>query len=76
MRIAPRSSMVLLCNSGKELVEIKIGDRVAQLIVEKIYNPPVEVVQRLEEMSRGIGGFGSTGVNVVEEAKANRVIIE
>ena len=34
----------LLCSHGRDPVEIKVGDRVAQLIVEKIYDPLVEVV--------------------------------
>ena len=40
-----------------------MGDRIAQLILEKIDTPKVEEVQALEESVRGSGGFGSTGVN-------------
>ena len=40
---------------------IKIGDRIAQLVVEKIVMPNVVVVDELEESVRGAGGFGSTG---------------
>ena len=39
-----------------------MGDRIAQLILEKIDTPPVEEVQGLGETVRGSGGFGSTGV--------------
>ena len=45
---------------------IKKGDHIAQLIIERILNPPMEVVEGLEETSRGIGGFGSTRVNEVK----------
>jgi len=31
------------------------------LILERIYNPEVEVVETLAESVRGAGGFGSTG---------------
>ncbi|KAF3484144.1 deoxyuridine 5'-triphosphate nucleotidohydrolase [Arthroderma uncinatum] len=39
----------------------KEGDRVAQLVLERIYTPEVLVVEQLEESVRGAGGFGSTG---------------
>jgi len=38
------------------------GDRIAQLIVEKICMPDVVVVDDLDNTARGSGGFGSTGV--------------
>lgn len=41
--------------------EIKTGDKIAQLIIEKHYNFEFEVVDNLEETTRGTGGFGSTG---------------
>ena len=37
------------------------GDRIAQLVLEKIYTPPVVEVESLNETERGVGGFGSTG---------------
>ena len=39
-----------------------MGDRIAQLILEKISTPEVEEVSALEDTVRGTGGFGSTGV--------------
>ena len=41
-----------------------MGDRIAQLILEKIDTPPVEEVQGLEGTARGSGGFGSTGMQL------------
>ena len=53
---------VLLCNLGTERFEYKRGDRIAQLILEKITTPIVNVVERFEsETERGADGFGSTG---------------
>lgn len=52
---------VLLFNFSDADFEIKHGDRVAQLILERIVTPPVVVVQELSETARGVGGFGSTG---------------
>lgn len=40
---------------------IKSGDRIAQLICEKIAYPCLEEVKSLDETTRGRGGFGSTG---------------
>ena len=52
---------VLLFNQGSEDVDIKEGDRVAQLILEKISTPDVIEVSELPDTQRGDGGFGSTG---------------
>ena len=42
---------------------VKKGDRIAQLVCEKIEYPELEEVKSLEETDRGAGGFGSTGKN-------------
>ncbi|KAF2200403.1 dUTP diphosphatase [Delitschia confertaspora ATCC 74209] len=52
---------VILANLSDVDFEVKVGDRIAQLIVEKIVMPEVVVVAELEESVRGAGGFGSTG---------------
>ena len=52
---------VLLFNLSGEPFVVKTGDRVAQLIVERICIPAVIVVDDLEDTARGTGGFGSTG---------------
>jgi dUTP pyrophosphatase len=41
---------------------VKRGDRIAQLILERIVTPEVVEVDDLEATMRGAGGFGSTGV--------------
>ena len=40
-----------------------MGDRIAQLIIERIAILPVEEVEDLDSTVRGEGGFGSTGLN-------------
>ncbi|KAL6703065.1 Deoxyuridine 5'-triphosphate nucleotidohydrolase [Coniothyrium glycines] len=52
---------VILANFSDEDFAVKKGDRVAQLVVERIAMPRVVVVAELEESGRGQGGFGSTG---------------
>ncbi|XP_048188947.1 deoxyuridine 5'-triphosphate nucleotidohydrolase, mitochondrial [Perognathus longimembris pacificus] len=54
---------VILFNFGKEKFEVKKGDRIAQLICERIFYPEIEEVQVLDDTERGSGGFGSTGKN-------------
>ena len=53
---------VVLFNHGDQDFEVKMGDRIAQLISEKISTPEVEEVSALEDIVCGTGGFGSTGV--------------
>ena len=52
---------VILLNSGDEDFEIKVGDRIAQVLIQPVATAEVEVVEELSESSRGTGGFGSTG---------------
>jgi dUTP pyrophosphatase len=54
---------VLLFNHSDVDFEVKVGDRIAQLVLERIYTPEVLEVENLEESVRGAGGFGSTGVS-------------
>ncbi|THH05483.1 hypothetical protein EW145_g4756, partial [Phellinidium pouzarii] len=51
---------VLLFNFSGSDFEIQEGDRIAQLIIEKIETPDVIEVNDLNETLRGAGGFGST----------------
>lgn len=53
---------VILFNFGDQDFEIKRGDRIAQLICERIENTEVKEASDLEDTDRGAGGFGSTGV--------------
>uniref|UniRef100_A0AAY4CIQ4 Deoxyuridine 5'-triphosphate nucleotidohydrolase n=1 Tax=Denticeps clupeoides TaxID=299321 RepID=A0AAY4CIQ4_9TELE len=54
---------VVLFNFSKETFEVKKGDRVAQLICERICYPDLLQLETLDETTRGDGGFGSTGRN-------------
>ena len=53
---------VVLFNHGTEDFEIKKGDRIAQLILERCETPMIKEIGLLEETLRGDGGFGSTGL--------------
>jgi dUTP pyrophosphatase len=54
---------VILFNHSDSDFPVKAGDRIAQLILERIAVAEVEVVDELTETARGAGGFGSTGVS-------------
>ena len=54
---------VVLFNFSDTHFEIERGDKIAQLILEKIDCPKFNVVDTLPDTVRGSGGFGSTGIN-------------
>lgn len=53
---------VLLVNHDRhEDVHIERGDRIAQLVVQRVEHVTFREVESLEDTSRGAGGYGSTG---------------
>nr|AGT98657.1 dUTPase [Taenia pisiformis] len=54
--------MVVLFNFGDEDFHVKRGDRIAQLICERIFTPSLEECQTLDRTKRGSNGYGSTGM--------------
>jgi dUTP pyrophosphatase len=52
---------VVMTNLGAAPVEIKAGDRIAQLRIVQRIEAAFEEVAELGEAARGAGGFGSTG---------------
>ena len=52
---------VIMFNHGCTPFEVKKGDRIAQLICERIFYPELEEAETLTESERGSAGFGSTG---------------
>jgi dUTP pyrophosphatase len=53
---------VLLVNHDlRETVEVARGDRIAQLVVQRVEHVTFREVESLEDSSRGAGGYGSTG---------------
>lgn len=53
---------VILINLGEEAVTIEPGDRVAQLVFQRVFSVQWEEVSILDETARGEGGFGHTGI--------------
>ncbi|MBN3032933.1 MAG: dUTP diphosphatase [Candidatus Saganbacteria bacterium] len=54
---------VILMNHSKTGLVVKRGDRIAQMIINKIERIEFEEVEELPESGRGSGGFGHTGKN-------------
>jgi dUTP pyrophosphatase len=51
----------VLVNLGREPVEIRRGDRIAQLVVQRLPAVRLAECERLPASERGAGGFGHTG---------------
>ena len=52
---------VLLMNHSNENFEIKVGERIAQAVIQEVIQATFEEVDELSDTARGAGGFGSTG---------------
>ncbi len=53
---------VLLINFAQEAFTVRHGDRIAQLIVSRVFRAVWEEVDELPPSTRQAGGFGHTGV--------------
>jgi dUTP pyrophosphatase len=53
--------LVSMINLGKNDYKIEKGDKIAQLIIQKIESPVIKIVKELSDSERGDNGFGSTG---------------
>jgi dUTP pyrophosphatase len=51
-----------IVNLGQEPVAFRRGDRIAQMVVKKVYQARLEPVDKLDDTERAGGGFGHTGV--------------
>ncbi len=52
---------IILMNFGTEDFVINRGDRIAQLVLAKVYKADIEITDELNNTTRGEGGFGHTG---------------
>ena len=53
---------IALINLGKNEFRINRGDRIAQMIINRIYRARLNIVEQLDVTDRNNGGFGHTGV--------------
>jgi len=64
--------MVLLANLGQEPFAIARGERVAQLVVQRVERARLVEVAAIAPTERGAGGFGSTGTRPAKRAAARK----
>jgi dUTP pyrophosphatase len=53
---------VILINLGEEVFEIAQGDRIAQAVLSKFETIEWKEVETLPESTRGLTGFGDSGI--------------
>ena len=49
-------------NLGQAAYTVARGDRIAQMVIHRVYRPQITVVDRLDQTDRDSGGFGHTGI--------------
>jgi len=54
---------LILVNWGKDPFRIQRGDRVAQMLISRVYRADITEVEVLDATERGKGGFGSSGIS-------------
>ena len=54
---------VIMVNWGSEPFTVRRGDRIAQMIISKVYQAEILQVDLLDETDRGPGGFGHSGTD-------------
>ncbi|MBW2606723.1 MAG: dUTP diphosphatase [Deltaproteobacteria bacterium] len=52
---------IAVINLGKKQYIFRRGDRVAQMVIKRVYQARLKVVEKLDETERNTGGFGHTG---------------
>jgi dUTP pyrophosphatase len=53
--------VILLNTDRRETIQLRRGDRIAQLVVQRVAHAVFRPVEQLPDSVRGTGGFGSTG---------------
>jgi dUTP pyrophosphatase len=54
------SAVLINLDPEKDFI-IKHGDKICQLVIQKVLKVEIEITDELKKTSRGKGGFGSTG---------------
>lgn len=61
--------VILLNTDNKEPFTINRGDKIAQMVIQRVLEANFVEVDELDETKRGEDGFGSTGVSLRETTK-------
>ncbi|MDO8885398.1 dUTP diphosphatase [Candidatus Oleimmundimicrobium sp.] len=54
--------VIAINTDKKETFAVKKGDKICQLVIQKVETPSFKVVSELDSTIRGSNGFGSTGI--------------
>lgn len=53
---------IAVINLGEKDYTFHRGDRIAQMVINRVYPARLEIVEKLDETDRNTGGFGHTGL--------------
>ena len=53
---------IAVINMGAERFTIRRGDRIAQMVINRVYRAELNLVKKLNQTDRNTGGFGHTGL--------------
>ncbi|MFA6183631.1 MAG: dUTP diphosphatase [Parcubacteria group bacterium] len=53
---------IILTNLSDKNYIINKGDKIAQILIQKVESPDIKEIEVLNDTERGEGGFGSTGI--------------
>jgi dUTP pyrophosphatase len=54
--------MIAVINLGRKSYIFHRGDRIAQMVINRVFKATLKVVEKLDETDRNTGGFGHTGI--------------
>ncbi|MDK2409004.1 dUTP diphosphatase [Aphanizomenon sp. PH219] len=54
---------IILINHGKMIFKVMKGMKIAQMVIAPVIHAEIKIVNTLNNTSRGVNGFGSTGLN-------------
>ena len=54
--------LIVLVNLSDTGYKIKKGQKIAQMLIQKVENAEIEIAEKLNDTKRAEGGFGSTGL--------------
>jgi dUTP pyrophosphatase len=54
--------MIAVINLGRKSYTFHRGDRIAQMVINRIFKATLKIVEKLDETDRNAGGFGHTGI--------------
>ena len=52
---------IAVINLGAESYTLRRGDRIAQMVIHRVYQACLKLVEKLDQTERNTGGFGHTG---------------